>query len=313
MENLTKSKIYRRKAILSQTFLTTAALLVTANNGMTAGYSALLLPQIQAENSTLPTTEEQGSWIASIHSIVTPMGSLLSGPLMERFGRRTTLLFSLVPSLMGWVAIYMSKTHAALLIGRCFTAITTGLSAPPALVLLAETADPKLRGFLVGAPSTSFSIGILMIYVLNSLLPWQMVALVAATVPFMAFASFFVLPESPLWLAKANKNNEAAIALTWLRGGDAGKARQELELMELQQQQNKIREEAGKNKTSTSPLLSLPIFRALMVVNRPSASNRVVLTSIACFMLLKIGRRPMTISSGPDDRRDVSCEGKRAC
>jgi hypothetical protein len=45
--------------------MATVALLITASNGMTAGYPALLLPQLQSENSTLPTTEEEGSWIGA--------------------------------------------------------------------------------------------------------------------------------------------------------------------------------------------------------------------------------------------------------
>jgi len=46
--------------------MATVALLITASNGMTAGYPALLLPQLQSENSTLPTTEEEGSWISNL-------------------------------------------------------------------------------------------------------------------------------------------------------------------------------------------------------------------------------------------------------
>ncbi|XP_059484673.1 facilitated trehalose transporter Tret1-like [Neocloeon triangulifer] len=331
-DDMGMNKHSQRKAILAQAFLTTAVLLVTATNGMTAGFPALLLPQLESENSTLPTTEEEGSWITSIHSIVTPIGSLASGPIMERLGRRTTLLLSIVPGLMGWLTISLSKSHTTILIGRSLTGITTGLSAPPALVLLAEMAEPKLRGFLVGAPSTSFSIGILIIYSLNTILPWQMVAAVATTLPFIAFASFFLLPESPLWLAKMNRPDEAMKSLTWLRGGNAEQARQELELLEEQQQHNKIIEEACSDIKSRSS--ARPILRALMVANVfnffqvmagtftiifyavsvlqqatggqvsdtdvavITALTRVILTTMACFMLLRIGRRPMTISSG---------------
>ncbi|XP_059484669.1 facilitated trehalose transporter Tret1-2 homolog [Neocloeon triangulifer] len=333
-QNRTKYSKYSYKAILAQGLMATVALMITATNGMTAGYPALLLPQLQSENSTLLTTEEEGSWIASIHSIMTPIGSLMSGPIMERIGRRSSLLISIIPRVLGWLCISLANSHLTLLAGRSLTGIATGLSAAPALVLLAEIAEPRLRGLLVGAPSTSFSLGILLIYALSSVLPWKTVAVVAMIIPLLALILFFLLPESPLWLAKMNRKEEALKALTWLRGGSEEQARHELEVMNEQQQHNQLIDEANSSSKNRSPLLSRPILRALMVVNVfnffqvmagtftiisyavnvlqqatggtatdteiavVTALTRVLLTAVACFMLLRIGRRPMTISSG---------------
>jgi hypothetical protein len=46
--------------------VTGAVFLLTTCCGIHVGYSAILLPQLKAENSTLPTDEELGSWIGEI-------------------------------------------------------------------------------------------------------------------------------------------------------------------------------------------------------------------------------------------------------
>ncbi|XP_065345212.1 facilitated trehalose transporter Tret1-like isoform X1 [Cloeon dipterum] len=322
------------KAVIAQILVVSMALVLATANGMTSGLPALLLPQLQAKNSSIPTTEEDGSWIASIHSIFTPIGALISGPIMERLGRRTALIISIFPGLIGWICIAHSESHLALLIGRSFTGLSTGLSLAPGVVIIGESAEPRLRGILVGAPSISFSLGILMIYTLNSALPWQTVSLLATVLPLVALVSLFFLPESPLWLERVGRTEEAQKAMTWLRGGSEHQARHELLLLKQQKIQNVLFEEAHPTARKSSPLLSRPVLRALIVINVfniflvlggtytiifyavnvlqqssgdsisafeiavGTAIARVLLTTLACFLLLHVGRRPLTISSG---------------
>ncbi|CAB3360092.1 Hypothetical predicted protein [Cloeon dipterum] len=294
----------------------------------------LVVAMALAKNSSIPTTEEDGSWIASIHSIFTPIGALISGPIMERLGRRPGLIISIFPGLIGWICIALSESHLALFIGRSFTGLSTGLSLAPGVVIIGESAEPRLRGILVGAPSISFSLGILMIYTLNSALPWQTVSLLATILPLVALVSLFFLPESPLWLERVGRTEEAQKAMTWLRGGSEHQARHELLLLKQQQIQNVLFEEAHSTARKSSPLLSRPVLRALIVINVfniflvlggtytiifyavnvlqqssgdsisafeiavSTAIARVLLTTLACFLLLHVGRRPLTISSG---------------
>lgn len=42
---------------------------------------------------------------ASIHSAGTPLGSFVSGILMDRYGRKTALQLSVVPLIIGWIMI----------------------------------------------------------------------------------------------------------------------------------------------------------------------------------------------------------------
>jgi hypothetical protein len=66
--------------------------------------------------------------------------------------------------------------------------------------------------------------GILMVYALGATLHWQTVAWVAIILPLLSLLSFTLLPESPVWLVRNNRVEEASKALNWLRGtSDGGK------------------------------------------------------------------------------------------
>jgi MFS family permease len=84
---------------------------------------------------------------------------------------------------------------------------------------------------LIGAPFASYSLGILLVYTMGSMLPWRVVAGLCAILPLCALLALYKLPESPPWLAKVGKHEEALRALTWLRGGQMAQARSELAVL----------------------------------------------------------------------------------
>jgi hypothetical protein len=79
-----------------------------------------------------------------------------------------------------------------------------------------------MRGLLSSIPFVSYSTGIFIVYVLGATLHWQTVAWLATILPVLSFASFTLMPESPVWLVRNNRVQEASKALIWLRGTHDG-------------------------------------------------------------------------------------------
>ena len=106
----------------------------TFSSGMSLGYSAIALPELQRLNGTDYLDPDQASWFASIASIATPLGCLLCGPLLDRFGRRVALIALNLPFLLGWATLAMTPSPVVtplLYIGRVLTGLGTGMASIP--------------------------------------------------------------------------------------------------------------------------------------------------------------------------------------
>lgn len=153
----------------------------------------------------------------SIHSVAAPLGAFLSGPLMDGYGRRFGCMASVLPLVIGWALIGSAGSHLQLLLGRMFAGFGVGLAAPPAQILLAECAEPAIRGVLVGVPIVAYSLGILVTYALGAFFSWRTVAWCGGFVPMVSVAVALLVPESPTWLARHGRLDRAKAALVWLR------------------------------------------------------------------------------------------------
>uniref|UniRef100_A0A452VI93 Solute carrier family 2, facilitated glucose transporter member 5 n=1 Tax=Ursus maritimus TaxID=29073 RepID=A0A452VI93_URSMA len=158
------------------------------------------------------------------------IGSLLVGPLVNKFGRKGTLLFnnifSIVPAiLMGCSEV--ARSFEMIIVSRLLVGICAGLSSNVVPMYLGELAPKNLRGALGVVPQVFITVGILVaqIFGLRSLLAnkegWP-VLLGLTGIPAalqLLFLPFF--PESPRYLLIQKKDEAAARnALKRLRGWD---------------------------------------------------------------------------------------------
>lgn len=326
---------------LAQVLLTSAVMLTSASCGMPVGYSAILLPQLKSANGTMQIDDEMGSWIASLHSAATPFGSLLSGVLMDRIGRKFVLQLASVPLILGWILITLSENHAVLLLGRVIAGLSAGLSAAAGQVLIGESTEPRLRGMLSSGPFASYSFGILLVYALGSLLSWRYVAGLSTILPLLAIFAFTFLPESPVFLIRHNKQEEALKSLSWLRGGRITQAKNEIEhLLQRAKSEGQIHKESifsiFTKPNVMKPLLIINIFNILQILSGTylvvfyavdilsningklinqflaaslTACVRFIFTIIASLLLALIGRRKIALMSGIGSTISALCLG----
>ncbi|XP_059484916.1 uncharacterized protein LOC132202182 [Neocloeon triangulifer] len=231
-ENLRESRSY---SAFNEIRAAIVANLAVIHLGLMFSFSAMTLPEMMAEDSEIPITTEQASWIASIASLATPPGCLFGAYIMDHYGRKFALVFLSIPCILGWLSVgaaglltsYVSSELALSIIycGRVLQGFGTGIAAGSARIYTSEISTPRKRGALTSLASLAISIGVLLGYSLGALFYWPVVAILSSLVPLTAvILSLIYLPETPTWYLTNKREIEARVALQAVRDPKCPKA-----------------------------------------------------------------------------------------
>ncbi|XP_037910328.1 facilitated trehalose transporter Tret1-2 homolog isoform X2 [Hermetia illucens] len=205
------------KSALPQAFAAVVAASFHIVIGISLAYSAIFIPQVEAEDSDLKITKQQSSWIASIIVIAVPVGCLFAGGLMEWIGRLNTIKIAAIPCCLGWIAIALAQDFYVLLLGRIITGLGCAIGTSPAIVYITEVSRPDLRGSLISTAPTIASFGMIIAYAKGAFLNWRLVSwlnIIYTILPIIAVQLF--VPESPVWLVSKGRMEDAAKSLKYL-------------------------------------------------------------------------------------------------
>lgn len=165
-----------------------------------------------------------------------------------------------LPLVIAWFMLYKASSVMEIFIANVLLGLGVGLMESPVIVYVGEITEPKFRGIMIAYTHVGWTLGLLLVSVLNTLMPWRTVALVCMFVPILTAISVcfvrsfwinhcassnschlvvdrsllkFQVPETPCWLLSKNRPAAAEQSLMWLRGW-VGKSAVAQELQALQ-------------------------------------------------------------------------------
>lgn len=244
--------------------------------GLSHGFPAILIPQLQAPDSDIQISLEEGSWIASLFILGDLVGCVIGGFIADRWGRRIAVCLDCLPLVVCWVLMQQSTSLAHLLIARTIFGLGTGANTP-VTIYLREISTPELRGSLAIIMPIFCNLGYLTMYILGYCLPWRLTTFPGMFVPLLTLTFMYFLPETPIWLLKNGRSREAEANLCLLRGLQPEHVAAELaELREVSSLQGEGRPRTSwRNLLHRTTLLPMALLVYLFFTQSFSGSNMV--------------------------------------
>ncbi|XP_023248653.1 facilitated trehalose transporter Tret1-2 homolog [Copidosoma floridanum] len=203
--------------------------------GWTSPVTANLEKEIVQPDNPLgiPITKDESSWIGSIMALGAVAGSLVAGFLGEKFGRKKSLLFSVVPYLIGWALVATASSIAQLYIARFIFGIALSISFTIVPMYCGEIAETSIRGVLGSFLQLFVTVGLLYAYAIGPYVTYTIFWITCAVLPVVFFVVFTFMPESPYYLLSEGKKSEATDSLARLRGKSTSAVQKELGDMQV--------------------------------------------------------------------------------
>ncbi|XP_068915751.1 facilitated trehalose transporter Tret1-like [Tenebrio molitor] len=203
--------------------------------GAAYSWTSPVLPKLNAVENIddnpfgRPITPFEESWITSLVSVGAAIGPLLSIPVMDRIGRKKTLLIVAVPMIVSHLILafttdinlyYFSRLFLGLGVGCIYSVIPTYVGE------IAENTNRGAFGCVMGLMCTAAT---LLCYTIGPFLTIKAFCLVLV-IPPVAFFMLFGLfaPESPYFLLMMGEENEAKLALRKIRNHFVDKELEEM-------------------------------------------------------------------------------------
>ncbi|KAK2514975.1 Slc2a8 [Columba guinea] len=300
-----------------------AALLGPLSFGFALGCSSPVIAELgKIGDPDLRLDGDRASWFGSVVTLGAAVGGVLGGYLVDKIGRKLSLMLCSVPYVLGYIVIISAHNVWMLYFGRMLTGLASGVTSLVVPVYISEVSHPKVRGMLGSCVQLMVVTGILGAYVAGITLKWRWLAVLCSfpSCIMLLFMSF--MPETPRFLLNRNKRAEAVAALCFLRGPHADHE------WECQQVEARVQEEGlnlseFKNPSIYRPLLigvALMFFQQITGINAVMfyaetifeeanfkdsrmasvvvSSIQVCFTAVAALIIDKTGRKVLLYISG---------------
>lgn len=221
-------------------------------------------------------TKEQWSWIGSNATLGGIISCLIIGVIMDRMGRKHTMLALIIPFTIGWSMMIWPTSVAMLYIARFLIGFSGGAFFVVAPAYIGEIASKNIRGTLASYLQLMVTCGILFIYVIGHFFSMKIYNIICAILPLIFGGLFVWMPESPHYWIMKNQTEKAERSLKWLRGSQYN---YNDELIEIHIEQELIRQHQGNFFTAlkkSATRRALMITLCLLALTQFSGINAVI-------------------------------------
>uniref|UniRef100_H9G930 Solute carrier family 2, facilitated glucose transporter member 8 n=1 Tax=Anolis carolinensis TaxID=28377 RepID=H9G930_ANOCA len=304
---------------------TFASVLGPLSFGFVLGYSSPAIPSLkQSSRPELRLDDSQASWFGSVVTLGAAAGGILGGFLVERTGRKLTLMLCAVPFVFGFTVILSAQNAWMLYLGRVLTGVASGITSLVVPIYISEIAHSGVRGMLGSCVQLMVVIGILGAYTAGLVLEWRWLAVLCSIPPCLLLGSMAFMPETPRFLLlRQKREHEAVAALRFLRGPLVEHQRECLELQAHAGEQEALSLAEFKNPSIYKPFcigVSMMFFQQVSGINaimfyaetifeeakfKSSGAASVIVgsiqvffTAVAALLIDKTGRKVLLVLSG---------------
>ncbi len=205
-------------------------------------------------------------WVASCALLGCVVGVAIAGTMSDLLGRKRVLILSAVLFLVSSIGTAFPRNITDFIIFRIIGGVGVGAASMTSPMYIAEISPARIRGRMVSINQFAIVTGILVVYFVNYFIAgqgdeawnvqygWRWMFGSEALPALLLLILLFPVPESPRWLTKQQRNDDALTVLARVCGIEQAK-----------KQQAAIREAVAVESGSLAMLLQ-PGMRIVLVI-----------------------------------------------
>lgn len=205
--------------------------IVAALGGLLFGYdTAVIAGAIGFLQTKFDLSPAMVGWAASSAIWGCVFGAMFAGYLSDKIGRKKTLIITAVLFFVSSIGAAFPTNLTEFVIARFVGGLGIGAASMLSPLYISEIAPAKIRGMLVSLYQLAIVIGINLIYFVNLKIAglgdtawnvdmgWRYMLGSGAIPAFLFLLLLFIVPESPRWLMKKKRDEEAFDTLEKVNG-----------------------------------------------------------------------------------------------
>ncbi|KAI0321836.1 general substrate transporter [Amylostereum chailletii] len=228
---------------------------------LTAGQWEKIFPQTVASDAH-PEYATLQSFVVAVYEIGCLIGAISNLWIGDRLGRRKTIALGGIIMIIGAIIQTASFSYAQMVVARIITGIGNGLNTSTVPSYQAECASAKKRGSFIMIEGTLISFGIMISYWIDfacfwaqsSSAQWRVPIALQILLALIMIIGIAGLPESPRWLVKHGRDQEALAVMSAL--DDKPHTHDDVQLLYYGIRDTVIAEESGAKQTDLRALLT---------------------------------------------------------